>query len=138
MKKQSAGFYTNALAAVLAVVGVIAYSVNCGTDYFVSKGNNPAIMVCGIAAAIVLAGVIVLTQKGPNIIGDLLAIAAPVLLMAATVLLAGLRVGDIASIMTFENNASTMADMTSAVVALVALLVGNVISIVAAFQDVTK
>ena len=38
MKKQSAGFYLTVVSAVAAIVGLIAYLVNCNTNYFKNLG----------------------------------------------------------------------------------------------------
>lgn len=138
LKNQSSGFYTSAVAAVLAIIGVIAYNVNCGTAYYITKGTNPLITVCGLAAAVILVVAVVLAQKGTNVVVDALVVVAPVLMMVAAILMIGLRVGDIASVMTFENNASTMADTTSALVAIVCLFLSTVVSLVASFQEISK
>lgn len=65
-------------------------------------------------------------------------VAAAALLMAATLLLVNTRVNSIAAVMTYENNASNMADLTSCIVGIAGCLVATVVSIVASFHDVVK
>lgn len=48
------------------------------------------------------------------------------------------RVNGIAAVMTFENNARNMADLTSAIVGIAGCLVAAIVSIVSAFFDVSK
>ena len=49
-----------------------------------------------------------------------------------------LRVNTIASIMTFTNNAQTMADLSSAIYGTAALLIAVVLNIIAAFTNVNE
>ena len=136
--KKSIGFFATILSAAAAVVGAIAYVVNCGTDYFVNLGINPMILGCIIVAVIVDAAYIVVTRKGHQMWSDILPVAAAVLLMIATLLFVSVRVNGIAAIMTYEGNAKTMADLTSAIVGIAGCLIATVIGIIASFFDTVK
>lgn len=138
MKKQSLGFYMTALSAIAAVVGIIAYLINCGTNYFVNLGVDPMVVGCTVVAVALQVVYIILTQKGNKIWTDVLPVAFTVLLIAATLLFVGARVNGIASIMTFEGNAQTMADLTSAIVGIVGCLIASIISLISSFFDVVK
>lgn len=138
MKKQSVGFYTTACSAILAIVGLVAYLINCGTDYFSNLGVNPAVVACLVIAVAVQAVYLVVTQKGTPIWTDILPVAASVLLVVATLLFVSVRINGIASIMTFEGNAKTMADLTSAIVGIVGCLAATIVSVAASFFDTTK
>lgn len=136
--KKSIGFYATILSAAAAAVGAIAYVINCGTDYFVNLGMNPVILGCIIAAVVVDVLYIVVTQNGHQMWSDIFPVAASVLLMVATLLFVGARVNGIASIMTFEGNAKTMADLTSAIVGIAGCLIATIVGVVASFFDTVK
>lgn len=139
IKKQSAGFYLTALSAVLAVVGIAFYLVNCKTAYFANFGVNAVVVACAVLAVAVQIALIAASQvMGGKKALDVLFIAAAVLLAVAFVTFVGARVASIATIMTFENNASTMADLTSALVGLVCMVLAMVASIAASFCKVVK
>lgn len=136
--KKSAGFFMTILSAAVAVVGAAAYFMNCRTDYFINLGVNPVVMGCAIAAILCQVVYIVATQKGHALWSDILAVLAPALLMVAAITLVGARVGGIAAIMTFENNAKNMADLTSAIVGIAGCLIASIVGIAAAFFDTVK
>lgn len=138
LKKQSAGFYFSAIVLVLTLAGLTMYLKNSATDYFSNLGKDPVILGCLIAAAVAELLWIVLSQKGTKKWMDLLPVAVSVLLFLGGVLFAGSRVNGIASIMTFENNAQTMADLSSAISGIALCLISGVVSIVASFFDITK
>ncbi len=138
MKKQSAGFVLNVVSVAAAVVGLIGYLVNCGTNYFSNIGVDSTIVTCVVAAVLVQAVYVIVNMKGTKIWADVLAVAVPVLLMVGMLLLVGSRVNSIAAVMTYENNASNMADLMSCIVGIAGLLVATVVSVVASFHDVTK
>ena len=139
MKKQSAGFYFTVLSAVLAVVGVVFYLVNCKTAYFANFGVNAVVVACAVIAVVVQAVLVGASQAmGGKKALDVLFLAAAVLLAVAFVTFVGARVASIATIMTFENNASTMADLSSALVGLVCMALAMVASIAASFCRIVK
>lgn len=136
--KKSAGFFMTIISAAAAVVGAVAYFMNCKTNYFINLGVDPVVMGCAVAAIVLQVVYIVVTQKGSQPWTDALAVLPPVLLIIATITLAGSRISGIASIMTFENNAQNMADLTSAIVGIAACLVAAVAGIAASFFDTVK
>ena len=136
--KKSVGFFMTILSAAAAAVGAVAYFMNCQTNYFINLGVDPVVMGCAVAAIVLQVVYIVMTQKGSQLWTDVLAVLPPVLLIVATITLAGRRISGIASIMTFENNAQNMADLTSAIVGIAACLIAAVIGIAASFFDTVK
>ena len=136
--KKSIGFYLTSLSAIAAVVCVIAYAVNCRTDYFTSLGVNPAVLGFAIAAIVVEAVYLIVTQKGHKVWSDALPILAPALLIVSTLLIVNARVNGIAAIMTYEGNAQTRADLASALVGIIAGLIATITGIIASFFDTVK
>lgn len=137
MKKNAAGFALSILSALVGVVGVIAYFVNAKTNSFANLGISPVVMACavvGIAALVVRAAL----GKKDALWLDAMPVVSSVTLILAAVQLVGTRVNTIAAIMTFNNNANTMADLKSAIAAIAALLIAGVISIVSAYFDTSK
>lgn len=126
------------ISAAAAVVGAVAYFMNCRTNYFINLGVSPVVLGCALAAIVLQVVYILATQKGKALWTDLLAVIPPVLLIVATINLAGSRISGIASIMTFENNAQNMADLTSAIVGIAACLIAAIVGIAAAFFDTVK
>lgn len=136
--KKSVGFFMTALSAVAAAVGAVAYFMNSKTNYFINLGVNPVVMGCVAAAILLQIFYLVVTGRGHQMWSDVLAVLPPALLMVSTITLAGTRISGIASIMTFENNAQNMADLTSAIVSIAACLIAAVIGIAASFFDTVK
>ncbi len=137
-RKISSGLFLTAISAILAIAGFIAYMVNTGTSYFASLGVSP--VVAGCAAAAIVCQVVYLAAglKGHPVWADILPVASSALMMVATITFLSVRVAGIASIMTFESNASNQADMTGAIVGIALCLVATVFSMVASFFDITK
>ena len=69
---------------------------------------------------------------------DVFPVAASAFLRAATIRVAGVRINEIAFIMTFQKTAGNLADMKSAVVGIALCLAALLVSWVAAFFDITK
>lgn len=136
--KKSIGFFMTVLSAAAAAVGAVAYFMNCKTNYFINLGVNPVVMGCVVCAIVLQVVYIVVTQKGHQLWNDVLAVIPPVLLIVATINLVSARVNGIAAIMTFENNAQNMADLTSAIVGIAACLIAAVVGIAASFFDTVK
>ena len=138
MKQNGIGFYTTGLSFVAGVVALVFYMINAKTDYFANLGLSPVVVGCtGVAVGAQLV-LLVLSKQEQPIWMDLAAVAAPVLLMVAFINLTGSRVNGIASIMTFENNAQTMSDLTSAIVSMAALLIACLIGIVSSYFNIRK
>ena len=138
LKKQSVGFYFSVIVVILSLVGMAMYLKNSATAYFSNLGKDPVILACLIVAVIAELLFMILSQKGMKSWMDILPVAVSVLLMLGAVLFASSRVNGIASIMTFENNAQTMADLSSAVTGIGFCLAAGIVSIVASFFDITK
>ena len=139
LKKQSVGFYFIILTVILAVAGTITYLINCSTDYFSNLGINSEIMACRIIAIILeLVMVIGFNTMGQNRLLDLIPVVSGALLMVAFALFVSARVAGIASIMSFERNASTMSDMMSAVVGIILFFLAVLFNIVGSFFKVVK
>ena len=137
--KKSVGFFMAILSAAAAVVGAVAYFMNCQTNYFINLGVNPVVMGCVIVAILLQCLYVGITSRqGHAMWSDVLAVLSPVLLIVATITLVSARVNGIAAIMTFENNAQNMADLTSAIVGIAACLIAAVIGIAASFFDTVK
>lgn len=136
--KKSAGFFMTILSAAIAAVGTVAYFMNCKTNYFINLGVSPVVIGCAAAAIVLQVVYLAATQKGHHLWSDALAVLPPVLLIVATITLAGSRIAGIAAIMTFENNAQNMADLTSAIVGIAACLIAAIVGIAASFFDTVK
>lgn len=136
--KKSVGFFMTIISAAAAAVGAVAYFMNCRTNYFINLGVDPVVMGCAVCAILLQAVYIAATRKGSQLWTDALAVLPPVLLIIATITLAGSRISGIASIMTFENNAQNMADLTSAIVGIAACLVAAITGIAASFFDTVR
>ncbi len=138
MKQNGIGFYTTGLSFVAGVVALVFYMINAKTDYFANLGVSPVVVGCTVVAVVAQLVLLVLSKQEQPIWIDLAAVAAPVLLMVAFINLTGSRVNGIASIMTFENNAQTMSDLTSAIVSMAALLIACLIGIVSSYFNIRK
>ena len=136
--KKSIGFFRAILSAAAAAVGAAAYFMNCRTSYFINLGVDPVVMGCAVAAILCQVVYLVVTRNGHALWSDALAVASPVLLIVAAVTLVGSRINGIAAIMTFENNAQNMADLTSAIVGIAACLIAAIVGIAASFFDTVK
>lgn len=138
MKQNGIGFYTTGLSFVAGVIALVFYMINAKTDYFANLGVSPVVVGCTVVAVVAQLVLLVLSKQEQPIWIDLAAVAAPVLLMVAFINLTGSRVSGIASIMTFENNAQTMSDLTSAIVSMAALLIACLIGIVSSYFNIRK
>ena len=134
----SAGLIITCLAAVAALVGVIAYVVNTGTNYYAKMGVDATVLILLIVGVVAELLTIVIGLRGSSIVGDVLPVVGSVLLTAGAVMLLNARVANLAAVFTFENSAANMADTTSCIVAIAACVVAMLISIFAAFFDITN
>lgn len=138
LKKQSAGFYLTAITVLLAAAGLFMYLKNTATDYFGNLGKDPLILGCLLAAIAAELVLLAAAQCGQKQWLDVLPVAASVLLMLGSIWFVSSRVNGIASIMTFENNAHTMADLSSAITGMGLCLAAGITSIIASFFDIVK
>ena len=134
----SAGLIITCLAAVAALVGVIAYVVNTGTNYYAKMGVDATVLILLIVGVVAELLTIVLGLKGTSIVGDILPVVGSVLLTSGVVMLLNARINNLAAVFTFENSAANMADTTSCIVAIAACVVAMLVSILASFFDITK
>ena len=128
--KKGAGFILSLLTAIAGVVGLVFCMVNANTDSFRAVGTSPVVIACAVIAIVALVLRVLLDGKQ--------AIAADVMLVIAAAQFISPRVNTIASIMTFTNNAQTMADLSSAIYGTAALLIAVVLNIIAAFTNVNE
>lgn len=137
-KKKKAGLFLTPISVILGIAGVVAYVINCGTDYYAKMGID-AMVVCCIAAAVLIQVVLIaLGLRGQKTWMDVLPVAACILLMAGTLIFTGSRVESIATIMTFEKNDANMADLASALAGIGLCLGATVIGVVSSFFDITE
>ena len=134
LKNRSAGFYAGALTLIAGAVGLGFYLVNCNTAYFRNLGTSPIVVGCAVAA--IVAELLYLALRG--VAADLMPVISGVCLMSALGTFLSSRINGIAAIMTFTNNAKNMADLSSAIVGMVALLIAAILNIIAAFLAVNK
>lgn len=137
-KKISAGLYVACVSAVFALVGLIAYVVNTGTNYYAKMGLDTTVVICLALAAALSVVRIVVGMKGNPLWADVLPVCATVLSVVGFMLLVNARVNNLAAVFTFENSAANMADTTSCIIAIAAALLAMLTSFFAAFMDVTK
>ena len=117
IKKQAAGFYLMLLALILGTAGIVFYVINCNTAYFSNLGISWGVVGCLVAGVVLEILFVAGQEKSPEMpVLDILPILAGVLLMAGFVFFVRLRVNSIATILSFERNAQTMADLSSAII----------------------
>lgn len=138
MKNNGIGFYATGLSFVAGIVALVFYMINTGTNYFANLGVNPVVVGCAAVALVAQLVVLILSKQPQPAWLDLVAVVAPVLLMVAFVTLIGARVNGIASIMTFENNAQTMSDLSSAIVSLAAFLIAWLVGVISTYLNIRK
>ena len=80
----------------------------------------------------------VVLDKKLALAADAMSVVAGITLVVAAAQFISPRVNTIASIMTFTNNAQTMADLSSAIYGTAALLIAVVLNIIAAFTNVNE
>ncbi len=139
IKKQSAGFYLNVLAIILGIIGLVRYFANCKTAYFSNLGTDTKVIVALIlgiiALAVFVAGYEVLGNK---ILLDVCPVVAAMAFTVATIVFVSTRVNGIAAIMTFNNNASTMADLNHTITSIVFCAAAMLLTIIGSFFKIVK
>lgn len=139
MKKKSiGGLLWPILSILLTIVSFVFYMINCNTDYFISFGINKVVAACMIGGMVVQILVLVFGWKETKSYLDFMPILSSGLLMAATITFLGSRITEIAFIMTFQKNANTLSDLSSAIIGIACCLIAAIFSIVASFFDVNK
>lgn len=139
MKKQAAGFYLTVLAIILGAAGMVCYLINCSTDYFSNLGVDTGLVVCVMAALLSLVFLVIGSQrKDDNRYLDLLPVASAVFMMVGFVIFVSLRVNSIATILSFERNAQTMSDLSSAIAGMICCLLAAIVTIISSFCAIVK
>lgn len=139
IKKQSVGFYFAALAVIAAAAATVAYLINCNTDYFSNLGVNGVILGCLILGIILeLAYIVGYNKAGASLGMDALPVISGALLMVAFAQFISARVNSIATILSFERNAQTMSDLSSAIVGMVCCFLAILLNIIGSYFKVVK
>ena len=136
-RKKSAGLILTALSVIAAVIALVYYNINAGTNYFKSLGISPAVEICLILAIACEAVFLIAGLKKQPVWADILPVITGICLVVAMLNFISARVNGMAAIITFQNNAANMADMQSAIVGIAACAVALIITIIASFFDVT-
>ena len=134
-KKLSAGAWIACIAAALAIVGLIAYLINTGTDYYAKMGVDTVVVVCLIAAAALSLLRLFFGRDGKPAWTDLIPVCAAALAAVALMYLLNARINNLAAVFTYENNPANMADTTSCIVAIGACLLAVIAAVISAFHD---
>ena len=137
-RKPAAGTVFTALSAVLAIVGFVFYFINSNTAYFSSVGKSAVVIGTIVAALVCDVCYILLTKDFNPAWSDALPIVSIVCLWIGTLSFIASRIAGIASIMTFEMNEQNMADLKSAIIGMVLLLVSAIVMVVGNFFDTRK
>ena len=135
--KKGAGLILSLLTAIAGVVGLVFCMVKANTDSCRAVGTSPIVIGCAVIAILALVLRVVLDKK-LALAADAMSVVAGITLVVAAVQFISPRVNTIASIMTFTNNAQTMADLSSAIYGTATLLIAVVLNIIAAFTNVNK
>lgn len=135
--KRSIGTIFTLITVVVAVVGLVSYITNTNTNYFGGLGKDSMIIGCFVIAIIALIAWCVLGEDKASW-KDILVFIAPVLMIVGFMTLLNSRINGIAAITTFEANEQNMADMQSAIIALIAMAAASFLGAFNAFFDVKK
>ena len=139
IKKQSVGFYFAALAVIAAVAATVFYLINCNTAYFSNLGVHAVIVGCLVVAILLeLVYIIGYNKAGASLVVDVLPVVSGALLMVAFAQFITARVNSIATILSFERNAQTMSDLSSAIVGMICCFVAILLNIIGSFFKVVK
>ena len=139
IKKQSVGFYFAALTVIATVVAIVFYLINCNTAYFSNLGVNAVIVGCLVVAILLeLVYIFGYNKTGANLVVDVLPVVSGALLMVAFAQFITARVNSIATILSFERNAQTMSDLSSAIVGMICCFVGILFNVIGSFFKVVK
>ncbi|MCP1103224.1 hypothetical protein M2454_002563 [Aequitasia blattaphilus] len=138
-RKQAMGFYLSILTIIIALAALIFYLINCNSSYFKNQGVHP-LVAGGITAAIIveIVYVILVEKLGSEKIFDILPVIVGICLMVAFGMFISVRVAGIASIMTFEKNAQTTADMNGAIIGMVLCVSAGILNMITSFFRIIK
>lgn len=138
IKRQAFGFYITILSAIAAIVGLVFYFINSRTATFGNIALNQLTIAGSIVAIVLMVVRVVLEQPRLNnpiseTVCDICCVATSVLLMCSTAVFICDRVNTVASVITFAQNAQSMADLQSVIVGVVAMAAATVLSIVSSY-----
>ena len=134
-KKVGAGLVLSVITALVTVLGLVLYMMNCKTNYFINSGVNNAVVACLAVAAILEIVMIVASVKmGAKPVLDIIPVVCGVLTAYALIQFLGSRIAAIGSIMTFEN----MADLKGAIIGMIVCAVAMICTIISSFFKVVK
>ena len=138
-KKVGAGLVLSVITALVTVLGLVLYMINCKTNYFINSGVNNAVVACLAVDAILEIVMIVASVKmGAKPVLDIIPVVCGVLTAYALIQFLGSRIAAIGSIMTFENNAQNMADLKGAIIGMIVCAVAMICTIISSFFKVVK
>ena len=138
-KKVGAGLVLSVITALVTVLGLVLYMINCKTNYFINSGVNNAVVACLAAAAILEIVMIAASMRmGAKPVLDILPVACGVLTAYALIQFISSRIAAIGSIMTFENNAQNMADLKGAIIGMIVCAAALICTIISSFFKVVK
>ena len=138
-KKVGAGLVLSVITALVTVLGLVLYMINCKTNYFINSGVNNTVVACLAVAAILEIVMIVASVKmGAKPVLDIIPVVCGVLTAYALIQFLGSRIAAIGSIMTFENNAQNMADLKGAIIGMIVCAVAMICTIISSFFKVVK
>ena len=138
-KKVGAGLVLSVITALVTVLGLVLYMINCKTNYFINSGVNNAVVACLAVAAILEIVMIVASVKmGAKPVLDIIPVVCGVLTAYALIQFLGSRIAAIGSIMTFENNDQNMADLKGAIIGMIVCAVAMICTIISSFFKVVK
>ena len=138
-KKVGAGLVLSVITALVTVLGLVLYMINCKKNYFINSGVNNAVVACLAVAAILEIVMIVASVKmGAKPVLDIIPVVCGVLTAYALIQFLGSRIAAIGSIMTFENNAQNMADLKGAIIGMIVCAVAMICTIISSFFKVVK
>lgn len=144
LKNLSLGFYVGVLAFIVEVVALVFYFINQGTVTFGNLPLNMVTVVGGVIALAIQLLILVLGQlraSNKTDVGVLLDLAyvveAVLIVWGATVFFAD-RINLFSSVMTFNRNAQSLADMNSALYGIGAMFAAAVLVILSSFMRVSK
>ena len=138
-KKIGAGLVLSVITALVTVLGLVLYMINCKTNYFINSGVNNAVVAClAVAAILELVMIVASVKMGAKPDLDIIPVVCGVLTAYALIQFLGSRIAAIGSIMTFENNAQNMADLKGAIIGMIVCAVAMICTIISSFFKVVK
>lgn len=138
-KKVGAGLVLSVITALVTVLGLVLYMINCKTNYFINSGvNNAVVASLAVAAILEIVMIVASVKMGAKPVLDIIPVVCGVLTAYALIQFLGSRIAAIGSIMTFENNAQNMADLKGAIIGMIVCAVAMICTIISSFFKVVK